>query len=502
MKISQIIILSFFVILVFFSASYYINYRLYISVTENATRFENSSLIVRNSNRFQRNYLNMVSSLRGYLVTNEISFLQTYDSAILENNEILDELHSLVPDGSEQRILLDDIRELQTYWVDEFAAPLLSARELIDSDADRKKFRDMYREKLGNRLDKDVEASLQQKFLAFVNNEYGTRAMNRQSMESALLRTKKVSFNLTVASILLGACIAIFIAKYISSRILKMVHMANSIADGNYKVHVKEYSGSELGLLAQALNNMADILDRNFTQLKRQKDEVDQFAHIVSHDLRAPLRGIDNVLNWLEEDHNQEFSSTVREYHRIMRGRVARAENLLKGILMYARIGKEAATNELVDLNKMIADIRGDLSATSTVTLQVEGKLPVLYTQRVPLEQVFTNLIVNAFKYHDKERGHVRVFYQHEGSHYRFFVEDDGPGILQIYHQKIFQIFQTLIERDSIESVGVGLAIVKKILDDRKLNIRVKSTPGMGTTFSFSWPVNEYDEKSSEYSVD
>lgn len=499
MKISNIILVSFFVILVLFSISYYINYSLYASVTENAKRFENSSLVVRNSNRFQRNFLNMVSGLRGYLVTSESSFLQTYDSAILENSQILDELHSLVPDGSDQRILLDDIRQLQNYWVDEFAAPLLIARKSVDSETDRKEFFALYRQKLGNRLDKDVQASLQQKFSDFVNREYGTRDSDRQSMATALARTKRISFYLTAVSILLGGCIAIFIAKYISSRILRMVEMADTIAEGNYKVHVTANGRSEVSRLARALNNMADILDTNFTQLRRQKEEVDQFAHIVSHDLRAPLRGIDNVLNWIDEDHSLELSATVKEYHNAMRGRVMRAENLLKGILLYARVGKEAPDHEIVDLNEMINDIAGDLAVMPHISLRVEEPLPVLYTQRVPLEQVLANLIVNAYKYHDKNPGYVKVYYRIDGSHYRFFIEDNGPGILEIYHQKIFVIFQTLHERDTVESVGVGLAIVKKILDDRKLAIQVTSSPGEGTTFSFTWPINEHDETSSPY---
>jgi len=500
MKISHTILLSFFLILLLFSITYYINYRQYALVAENAKRFENSSLVVRNSNRFQRNFLNMVSGLRGYLLTNEVSFLQTYDSAILENKKILEELHTLVPDGSDQRILLDDIRELQNYWVDEFALLLLNARKMVDSEKDRQEFFALYRQKLGNRLDKDVQASLQRKFSEFINHEYGTRETDRQSLEAAVARTKRISFYLTVTSIILGGCIAVFIAKYISSRILRMVKMANAIAGGNYKVHITEHGGSEVSMLARALNNMADILDTTFTLLNRQKEEVDQFAHIVSHDLRAPLRGIDNVLNWIDEDHNLELSEKVKEYHNVMKGRIVRAENLLKGILMYARVGKEAPDREVVDLNEMLNDIRGDLSQVGNITLEVEPAMPVLYTQRVPLEQVFANLIMNAFKYHDKASGYVRVYHKAENEHYRFFIEDNGPGILEMYHQKIFVMFQTLQERDSVESVGVGLAIVKKILDDRKLNIHISSEPGHGTTFSFTWPVNELHETNSAYS--
>jgi light-regulated signal transduction histidine kinase (bacteriophytochrome) len=114
--------------------------------------------------------------------------------------------------------------------------------------------------------------------------------------------------------------------------------------------------------------------------------------------------------------------------------------------------------------------------------------MPVITTERVPLLQIFTNLITNAFKYHDKPDGYVKIYYKSNGDFYEFFVEDNGPGIERNYHEKIFVIFQTLEARDSFESTGVGLAIIKKILEDRDLKIKLVSEPGIGSTFSFTWP--------------
>jgi light-regulated signal transduction histidine kinase (bacteriophytochrome) len=120
--------------------------------------------------------------------------------------------------------------------------------------------------------------------------------------------------------------------------------------------------------------------------------------------------------------------------------------------------------------------------------IKVQKNLPEIYTDRIPLQQVLSNLISNAIKYHDKEKGWIKVYVKNTDEHYEFFVEDDGPGISKTYHEKIFAIFQTLQERDSFESTGVGLAIVKKILDDRKQKITVASETGNGCIFSFSWP--------------
>ncbi|MBL0744190.1 sensor histidine kinase [Chryseolinea lacunae] len=122
------------------------------------------------------------------------------------------------------------------------------------------------------------------------------------------------------------------------------------------------------------------------------------------------------------------------------------------------------------------------------ITLVVASDLPLLYTERLPLLQIFTNLVGNAFKHHDKEKGEVKVFHKNKGEFYEFFVEDDGPGIEVIYHEKIFEMFQTLKDKDVFESTGIGLTIVKKILKDRKLEVNMYSEPGKGSTFSFTWP--------------
>ena len=498
MKISHIIFLSFFVILLLFSITTFINYRQSEVINSNADDFARSSVLIRNSYRFQRNFLNMVSGLRGYLLTNESFFIQTYDSAIIENEMILENMTSSVPANSDQRILLDDIRELQKYWITELAMPLLDAKKNSgESDSSKLAFNKLYKEKVVGNLEKDVQRSLQQKFADFSNYEYGLRDSRKQELEQIVSNTRSISFYLTLISIVAGIMIAMFIANYISRRIVKMVTMANAIADGNYNVHMSDKGNNELSQLARALNHMADLLHANFTMLKRQRDELDQFAHIVSHDIKAPLRGIDNVVTWIEEDHSFDLPAKVKEYLALIKGRIVRAENLLKGILDYARIGREVRNSELVDISELVTEISLDMPKGKNINFLIQKNMPIIATERLPLLQVFTNLISNAVKYHDKDDGFVKVYYQANGSQYEFFVEDNGPGIDKTYHEKIFMIFQTLEARDSFESTGVGLAIVKKILDDRNLKINVQSAPGEGSVFSFVWPKKYHDAESN-----
>jgi signal transduction histidine kinase len=497
MKISHIILFSFFLILLLFSITTYINYKQAELVNENSEDFARSSIVVRHSNRFQRNYLNMVSGLRGYLLTNEDFFIQTYDSAIVENEKILEDLAQLIPKATSQDTLLSRVHELNDYWINEFAKPLLQAKKLTSlSDSSRIAFNRLYRQKLINGTEKEVQESLQKNFSAFTSYEYVLRESQKAALTASVQNTKSISFTLTAISIVAGMCIAMFIAHFISSKIVKMVRMANAIADGNYDAHMSEEGNSELSQLAKALNNMARILDRNISILKRQKEELDQFAHIVSHDIKAPLRGIDNVVTWIEEDHSFDLPPKVNEYLDLIKGRIIRAENLLKGILTYARIGKEERVREVVDMNELLVEVKEYIPKKGDLRLHIQPDFPVLFTERIPLLQIFTNLIVNAFKYHDKSDGEVRVYYRSHNDFYEFFVEDNGPGIDKVYHDKIFVIFQTLQERDSFESTGVGLSIIKKILDDRGQEISLISEPGKGSIFSFTWPKTEIHEQS------
>ena len=489
MKISYFIFFSFLFILLLFSITTYINFKQSEEVRENSEWVDKSTTIIRNSNRFQRNILNMISGLRGYLFTGENYFIQAYDSAKTENETILAELSSLIPGDTSQLMLLGEIRTINNSWLNNFSTPLIAAKNLAgNSDSSLVSFNKLYRQKLTTGSERYLNRQLQEKIRVFINNEYNSRDIRTIVLDKSVQRTRTISFALTSLSIFVGAIISIFLAYRISTRIMGMVRMANEIAAGNYEVHTKESGRDELSLLARSLNHMANVLKENITLLKRKNQELDQFAHIVSHDLKAPLRGIDNVVSWIEEDHGTEISPKLTEYIQIIKGRLVRTENLIHGILSYARIGKEKQEKEEVDLNQLVDEISEALIIKPGIKLIISSKLPKLFTEKLPLLQVFSNLIGNAVKHHDKRNGLIKVYHQEHFSHYEFFVEDNGPGISKNYHNKIFVIFQTLQERDMVESTGVGLAIVKKILDDRNQKIDIISDAGKGAIFSFTWP--------------
>ena len=489
MKISHLIFLGFLFILIMFTITTYINYKQAEKVTENSEWFANSTTVMRESNRFQRNILNMVSGIRGYLLSGENFFIQSYDSSAQENIQILKELHQIIPDTSAQKTLLRELTTLNDQWMNDFAQPLIVAKtNAALSDSSLRAFNALYRDKVIVGNEQTINRRLQRRFRDFTNYEYQTREVRSEILSASIRQTRAITFYLNTFSIVLGFLISLFLAYRISTRIMEMVKMANTIAAGNYEVQTPDKGKDELSQLANSLNHMAEVLSENITLLQRKNEELDQFAHIVSHDLKAPLRGIDNVITWIEEDHSTELPPKISEYIQLIKGRLLRAENMIRGILMYARIGKQNLEREYINLNLLLQDTIENLVVRPGLKIDIQKNLPELYTERIPLQQVLANLISNAIKYHDKKQGYIKVYVKDAPDHWVFFVEDNGPGISKTYHEKIFVIFQTLQERDSFESTGVGLAIVKKILDDRKQRITVASEPGKGTIFSFTWP--------------
>jgi signal transduction histidine kinase len=223
-------------------------------------------------------------------------------------------------------------------------------------------------------------------------------------------------------------------------------------------------------------------------QLARSNAELDQFAYVASHDLKAPLRGIANLSQWMEEDLSESMTDESREQMRLLRGRVHRLEGLIDGILSYSRAGRVRAQAEAVDTGALVDEVLELLAPGEEVTIEVQRPLPHVTAERVPLEQVFMNLIGNALKYAKGEHTKVRIAAEDVGHAFRFLVTDNGPGIAPEFHARIWGLFQTLEARDKVEGSGVGLSVVKKIVETRGGQVSIESTEGAGATFAFTWP--------------
>ena len=236
------------------------------------------------------------------------------------------------------------------------------------------------------------------------------------------------------------------------------------------------------------LRRRAEELARLTDALQRSNRELDQFAYITSHDLKAPLRGIANLSRWIEEDLQEHITGESRQHLDLLRGRVHRMEALIDAILEYSRVGRVRARPERVDVAEMLRETIDLLSPPEGFRVEVEGAMPTLHTERMRLQQVFMNLVSNAVKHHHRKDGRVRIGVEDAGDMWRFSVSDDGPGISARFHEKVFVIFQTLEARDKVEGTGIGLALVKKIVESQGGSVTLESDEGKGATFRFTWP--------------
>ncbi len=225
-------------------------------------------------------------------------------------------------------------------------------------------------------------------------------------------------------------------------------------------------------------------------ELEIANSELQDFAYIVSHDLKAPLRAIGSLSQWLYADYRDKFDDEGKTQIDLLVNRVTRMQNLIEGILAYSRVGQFREEKERVSLEEVVRETLDSLSPPPHISVSVDTPLPVIRYEKTRLHQLMSNLVGNAIKYNDKPAGEIHIACAREGDFWKLSVRDNGPGIDPRHHEKIFQIFQTLQPRDKIESTGIGLSIVKKIVEMNGGRVWVESEVGKGSVFYVTLPIS------------
>ena len=336
-----------------------------------------------------------------------------------------------------------------------------------------------------------------QSLIVYQGQSFGSLVIgySLEQMQDSIRALKRTTSYFCFAFFTCGLLLSILISNMITRSIRKLNDTVNVIADGTENVHVDVTTNDEIGKLGQAFNHMMHRLENSrlemvgySEQLRKQNEELNQFTYVVSHDLKAPLRAIFKLSEWIEEDLGNAMPPESKRNMQILRARVFRLEGLINGLLEYSKIGRINVSSERLDVHRLLKETIDLLNPPSHIRINIQRGMPVFHTKKYLLQQVFVNLISNAIKYNDKAEGVIDIAVNDHGEFYRFVVEDNGMGIDSAYHEKIFDIFQTLQSRDKQESTGVGLAIIKKSVEDMGGTIAVESAQQKGARFIFTWP--------------
>jgi len=223
-------------------------------------------------------------------------------------------------------------------------------------------------------------------------------------------------------------------------------------------------------------------------ELEDTNRELSDFAYVVSHDLKAPLRGIGTLAEWLVADYAHLVDDEGREQFGLLTTRVKRLNALIDGILAYSRAGRTRENAVRVDMDALCRNVADMLAPAANIRIVIENTLPTVQAEPTKAQQLLQNLLSNAIKFSDKADSIIRVRSDEVEDEWHFQVADNGTGIEEKYFARIFELFETLAPRDEVEGTGVGLALVKKIVESAGGRIWVESQRGVGSTFHFTLP--------------
>jgi signal transduction histidine kinase len=404
MTLSTRIFIGFSIVISFSLINSYANYVLSQKVNKNSAFLTKSETIIRNSSKLNENIIDMQSAHRGYLLTDDTTFLEPYYRSLKTIPSLFNEEKILIRNTKSQLAKLDSISVLHNEWT-KYANALIAAKKSRNISLPNN-YEELFETQFKTQYGKKINDKISQKFKEFDRHEYKVRGWRREILNASIKQTQFYSFGFILLTILIGLVSTLYIIRIISERIDAMVQLADNISKGTF-VKVVDDKNDELSSLSKSLNLMSVTLSKNITELEKRNKELDQFAYVVSHDLKAPIRGIYNAVQWIQEDLANELSAQMRKYLDIIPGRIKRMDELIDALLHYARISRAESIKELVNVNTLVKEITESIVPADFIVEVTE--LPVLNTEKIRLEQVFSNLISNSVRYASDGPGQICI---------------------------------------------------------------------------------------------
>ena len=265
----------------------------------------------------------------------------------------------------------------------------------------------------------------------------------------------------------------------------------DSILDAYKEDVTKAELLSGLLFLSETIEYQKNIYITANHELNKKNDDLEEFAYITSHDLKSPLRGIYALASFIEEDIKSNAIEDVYSSITLLKDKIMQMEKLINGLLEYSKASNDDENYSWINIEDCINDVKALLFLSENTNIEVTNSLPLIYGIRTKIFQVFYNLIDNAIKYSNKEQIHISISSKTTENKIDFYIKDNGPGIKKAYHEKIFKMFQTIEENEAQKGTGIGLSLVKKIIDLHNGQINITSIENEGCTFILSFPIQK-----------
>ena len=285
-----------------------------------------------------------------------------------------------------------------------------------------------------------------------------------------------------------ASCLAVIVGRAIVGRRLehrfrRLERAARAIADGDLDAKIDADGADGLGAVADAL----EATRRYARELHRSNGELERFACVAAHDLRTPLRTMEHLAEWTIEDAGEELSDTCRENLERLLGRARRLGRLQDDLLVYACAGRADDARAPVDLVGLCAELRELLDPERRFAVEVVAAPAIVEVAATPLRRILMNLLANAMRHHDRDRGRIRIGFRSCPERMTVSVDDDGPGILPEHHDRVFGPFERLESPEPVEGSGLGLSLVRELVERHGGTVRLDSDPARarGSTFTF-----------------
>ncbi|MGJ3259987.1 MAG: sensor histidine kinase [Rhodospirillales bacterium] len=329
---------------------------------------------------------------------------------------------------------------------------------------------------------------LQNQILALAALKDRISSIYRERETTFIIRASAATGAVLLGGILLVAFLYLRVLRMITANVERLSAEIVRVGKGDFAAPVQQYGDGDIGEVFQAVEHARVRLADATTQMEQERADLDHFVYVASHDFKAPLRGIDNLATWIEEDSGDSLNAEAREHLAMMRRRIKRLEALLDDLLAYSQAGRAKVEFENVDVGTLLRSIVDDLELPPGFDVAIDPDMPVIYSPKTPLAHVFINLINNAIKHHDRSAGRIEVSGEVMADGYAFTVCDDGPGIPEKHRERIFEMFRTLKPRDVVEGSGMGLTIAKRLVQSNNGAIAVAAGENdRGACIRFTW---------------